>query len=62
MLTGTRDRSIALDQRTDLTGRLVRLMSSVYFGNTKVGASELLFVLCDQDGQSELAARLKVQS
>lgn len=24
-------------------------MGSVYFGNTKIGASELLFALCDQD-------------
>ena len=48
----SRDRSLALDQRSDLTGRLVRLMSSVYYGNTKIGASELLFVLCDQDRMS----------
>lgn len=39
-----------MDQRPDLTGRLLRLMNSVYFSNTKVGAGELLFALCGQDG------------
>lgn len=44
-----RDRSDRLDKRKDLTGRLLRLMASVYFSNTKVGAGELLFALCGQD-------------
>lgn len=44
-----RDRTESLDRRNDLTGRLVRLMTSVYFSNSKVGAGELLFALCGQD-------------
>jgi hypothetical protein len=50
------DRTVPLEERSDLTGRLTRLMSSVYFSHTKVGAGELLFALCGQDRACLFAA------
>jgi len=43
------DRSIGLEKRKDLTGRLVRLMSSTYMTACNDAAGKLLFCLCEQD-------------
>jgi hypothetical protein len=44
-----RDRSQPLEKRSDLTGRLVRLLGSVYLTRVKDSVGELLFSLLDQD-------------
>lgn len=44
-----RDRSIPLEQRHDLTGHLVRLLSSILLPNTSHGVGELLYNLCDRN-------------
>ncbi|SGY13318.1 BQ5605_C010g05832 [Microbotryum silenes-dioicae] len=44
-----RDRSLPLEQRSDLTGHLVRLLSSLLLPNTAYGVGEFLYNLCDRD-------------
>ncbi|SCV69968.1 BQ2448_1362 [Microbotryum intermedium] len=43
------DRSLPLEQRCDLTGHLVRLLSSLLLPNTAYGVGEFLYNLCDRD-------------
>lgn len=43
------DRSIPLERRTDLTGHLIRLLSSIMLPNTAYGVGELLYNLCDRN-------------
>ncbi|CAG8495276.1 10271_t:CDS:2 [Racocetra fulgida] len=47
------DRSKPLEKGDSLSARLIRLMTSVMLPNLKDGISELLYVICDQDGHSE---------
>jgi Guanine nucleotide exchange factor synembryn len=47
-----RDRTSPLEEREDLLGRCIRLMSSVYFARVKDSMGELLFTICDSDGES----------
>lgn len=43
------DRSIGLEKRDDLTGRLIRLMSSTYLASSAEAAGKLLFSVCGSD-------------
>lgn len=44
-----RDRSIGLEKRKDLTGRLIRLLNSTYLSGSGEAAGKFLFAICDQD-------------
>jgi Guanine nucleotide exchange factor synembryn len=46
-----RDRTKPLEEREDLLGRCIRLMSCVYFSRVKDTVGELLFTICDSDGE-----------
>lgn len=48
-LTRHSDRSIPLEQRHDLIGHLLRLLSSILLPNTAHGVGEFLFNLCERD-------------
>ncbi|CAG8458046.1 24565_t:CDS:2 [Dentiscutata erythropus] len=50
------DRSKPLEKGDNLSARLIRLMTSVMLPNLKDGASELLYVICDQDASSKQKA------
>ena len=43
------DRANPLEQRTDLIGHLLRLLSSIFLPNTAHGVGEFLFNLCNRD-------------
>ncbi|KAI5474584.1 guanine nucleotide exchange factor, Ric8 [Pseudohyphozyma bogoriensis] len=43
------DRTVSLDRRPDLTGQLVRLLSSILLPNTAYGVGEFIYNLCDRD-------------
>ncbi|KAM0746728.1 hypothetical protein T439DRAFT_318490 [Meredithblackwellia eburnea MCA 4105] len=43
------DREVPLERRTDLTGHLVRLLSSIMLPNTAYGVGEFLYNLCERD-------------
>lgn len=45
------DRTIPLEQRTDLIGHLLRLMPSIFLPNTAHGVGEFLFNLCNRDSK-----------
>lgn len=49
LLPADLDRTVQLEQREDLLGRCLRLMSSVYFPRCKDIVGELLFVICESD-------------
>ncbi|GAK67542.1 uncharacterized protein PAN0_019d5770 [Moesziomyces antarcticus] len=51
LLPSDLDRSVALDRRSDVLGRLVRLMSSVTLPRSARAAGELLLSLCDADAK-----------
>lgn len=54
LLPSDLDRSLALDRRIDILGRLIRLMSSVTLPRTARAAGELLLALCgDAKGMSD---------
>lgn len=44
-----RDRSIGLEKRSDLTGRLIRLLNSTYLAGSATAAGKFLFAVCKQD-------------
>lgn len=44
-----RDRSVGLEKRDDLTGRLVRLLGSTYLSGSSEATGKFLFSICDQD-------------
>ena len=46
----SRDRSQALEKRDDTLGRCIRLMSSVYHPHLKETVGDLMFAVCDEDG------------
>ncbi|KAF8516680.1 guanine nucleotide exchange factor [Gautieria morchelliformis] len=51
------DRTKPLEEREDLLGRCIRLMSCVYFSRIKDSIGELLFTICDSDA-STLAGQI----
>ncbi|KAF8590259.1 hypothetical protein K439DRAFT_1627947 [Ramaria rubella] len=51
------DRTSPLEEREDLLGRCIRLMSCVYFARVKASVGELLFTICDSDA-STLAGQI----
>ncbi|KAG6873990.1 hypothetical protein C0995_007946 [Termitomyces sp. Mi166 len=46
------DRSSPLEGRSDILGRCLRLMTSVYHSRLKDSVGEMLFAVCDSDGKS----------
>jgi hypothetical protein len=51
------DRSEALEGRGDTLGRILRIMSCVYYPRLKDALGELLYMICDSDG-SVLSAQI----
>lgn len=54
-IIANRDRSSPLEKREDLLGRCLRLMTCVYFPRLKDSVGELMFAICDEDGESLLS-------
>lgn len=44
------DRTSPLEGRSDLLGRLLRLLSSVHHAKLKNAVGEMLYAICDSDG------------
>ncbi|KZO93777.1 hypothetical protein CALVIDRAFT_539689 [Calocera viscosa TUFC12733] len=44
------DRSVPLQRRPDLIGRLVRLLTSVHMPQTKAAVGEMFYAMCDANG------------
>ena len=45
------DRTSPLEARSDTLGRCLRLLGSVYHTNLKKAAGEMLYAMCDSDGE-----------
>jgi hypothetical protein len=48
------DRTRSLESREDLLGRCLRLLASIHHARLKDGIGEMLFAICDSDGESPL--------
>jgi hypothetical protein len=46
------DRTESLESRADLLGRCLRLLSSVYHDRLKNAVGEMLYAMCNSDGES----------
>jgi len=47
------DRTNPLEARSDILGRCLRLLGSVYHTNLKKAVGEMLYAMCDSDGKRE---------
>jgi hypothetical protein len=52
LLPADLDRTRALESRTDLLGRCLRLLASIHHARLKDAVGEMLFAICDSDGES----------
>lgn len=52
LLPADLDRTRALESRTDLLGRCLRLLPSIHHARLKDAVGEMLFAICDSDGES----------
>lgn len=50
------DRSNPLETRSDLLGRCLRLLQSVYHSRLNRVCGEMFFAMCDSDGESNMSA------
>jgi len=49
LLPANLDRTLALESRTDLLGRCLRLLASIHHARLKDVVGEMLFAICDSD-------------
>lgn len=54
LLPANLDRRHRLESRADLLGRCLRLLGSVHHSRLKDAVGEMLFAICDSDGQCSL--------
>jgi hypothetical protein len=50
LLPANLDRTVVLETRADTLGRLLRLLTSVYHPRLNVTSGELLYAVCNHDG------------
>jgi len=63
LLPADLDRMRSLESREDLLGRCLRLLASIHHARLKDAIGEMLFAICDSDGESPLIfARTKHQA
>lgn len=54
LLPADLDRTRSLESREDLLGRCLRLLASIHHARLKDAIGEMLFAICDSDGESPL--------
>lgn len=54
LLPADLDRMRSLESREDLLGRCLRLLASIHHTRSKDAVGEMLFAICDSDGESHL--------
>ena len=45
------DRTSPLEGRADILGRCLRLMGCIHHNHTKISAGEMLYAICNSDGE-----------